>query len=102
MNDQINEELGTYVMSVLTGTMTGRLMSADEVCAGIVGNGWARPEGLRRIVVAELKRLCAQGSVQQVGHRYRMSTSVVSSILVQFDGEDGPLDVDPADLEVIS
>jgi hypothetical protein len=90
MNNQINEELGSYVMSVLTGTMTGWLMSADEVCAAIVGNGWAGPEGLRPIVVAELKSLCAQGSVQQVGHRYRMADSVVASILDQLDDSGDP------------
>lgn len=89
MNSQISEELGSYVMSVLTGTITGHTMDVDEVCVGIVRNGWAEPEGLPASVVAELERLREQGSVQQSGDGYRRSDSVVASILGQLDDAEG-------------
>jgi hypothetical protein len=75
------KDLGSFVMSALTGTMMGRLMSADEVCCLIVENGWAAPDGLRDAVVAELGRLGEAGLVVESGPRYGLSTAAIASIL---------------------
>ena len=81
-----HEQLGSYVMSVLTGTMMGQLMSVEEVCAGIVRNGWATPgNGLRSAVEGELSRLRNQGMVLQVGDRYDLSAAAIALIV----GDDG-------------
>lgn len=91
METEAKDMMGSYVMSVLTGTLAGRLMSVDEIAAGIIRNGWAEfGNDIRPAVIAKLHELRDEGLVLDLGHdRYDLSASAIASLFGDDDDDEG-------------
>lgn len=89
METKTEDMLSSYVMSVLTGTLTGRRMSADDVTDQIVDNGWADPtDEVRAQVEAKLQELLGQGWVDQAGDMFAFSQKTVSQMMFGADEDE--------------
>lgn len=68
------DDLGGYVLSALTGSLTGQAMTLDQIIDVIIGNGWLEDVPETRVQVwTKLREQIDQGWAEPYQPGYRVT-----------------------------